>query len=356
MDAKRAVPPPTLFALLAACLAAVGQGYQLPSDEPSLTSSPLLSHYQRQFDALATVMREERLWRNVGNQPVYFVFDRRYYGHIIDNELLQDARGDVKSGQSGESTASSSQTKPDKVDQNSDMVKPLAFIRNLFVSRYRIGSLLDVGVEVLKSAFRCLAYKHTSYMLLTIKSEILSIDGRTDKAPKRSGRAALSVYSIAAKMATALQFIDSRLFRAYSIFRSMSNETPGRPMAKKAANKKASNIQAHANAMGLLSVDMMRYVAAKCVKQSMTENQIARELKLMNVTSLLYTKEDDPEETNKLVKDALNKNWATVDEHFAMPPLRTVDGDPQKATNNLWNELLRYDPRSTWIVPTRSLY
>lgn len=355
MDAKRTAPPPTLFALLAVCLAAVGQGYQLPSGELWLTSSPLLSDYRRQYDALATVMRQDRLWRNVGNQPVYYVFDRRFYGHIIDNELLQNTRTDVKSGGDKESTASSSPKKPATVEQTSDVVKPLAFLRNLFVSRYRIGSLLDAGMQVLKTAFRCLAYKHTSYMLLTIKAETLSVAGGTDKMPKRSAKAAQSVYSIAVKMANALQFVDGRLFRAFSLFRALSIEKSS--STARIPVKKASDSRALVKAMTLLSTDMMRFVAAKCVKQSITEEQVARELKLVNIKQhVLYIEDDDPRKANTFIKEALNKNWATVDEHFPMPPLRTVDGDPLKATKNMWNELLRYDPRSTRIVSARSLY
>lgn len=351
MDAKRVTPPPTLYALLAVCLAAVGQGYQLPSDELWLTSSPLLSDYRRQYDALATVMRQDHLWRNVGNQQVYFKFDRRFYSHIIDNELLQDMRPNVKSGGNNESTGSPLPGKPDTVDQTSDIVKPLAFLRNLFVSRYRIGSLLDAGMQVLRTAFRCLAYKHTSFMLLTIKEETLPTSGRSSKAPKRSARAAQSVYWIAAKMASALQFVDGRLSRAYSLFRSYSNKESRTP-AGTTAGQNGPDSYALVNAMDLLSTDMMRFVAAKCVKQSITEKQVVRELKLVNVKRI---QDQNAQKANQLVKEAFNQNWATVDEQFPMPPSPTIDGDPQ-VTKNMWNELLQYDPRATWIVSAESLY
>lgn len=346
MDAKWATPPPTLLAVLTVYLAAVGRGHHLPSNEPWLTSSPLLSNYRRQYDALATVMRDDRMWRSVGNQPVYFVFDRQFYGHIIDNELLQG----MKSGGDHQSTASP--VKPATVDQTSDVVKPLTFLRNLFVSRYRIGSLLDAGVQVLKTSFQCLAYKHTSYMLLMIKWDSLSADGRTNKMTKRSARAAQSVYSIAAKMANALQFVDDRLFRAYSLFRSLSAENPRRPT--RVPSSKMSESKALMNSMTLLSNDMMRFVAAKCVKQSINEDKVAKELKLVSIKKFQYPEFHNLHNTNQMVKDAINKYWTTVDEHFPMPPFQTVDSDSGKVTKNMWDELLWYDPRSTWIVPAGS--
>lgn len=339
MDAEWAAPPPTLLAVLTVCLAAVGRGHQLPSNEPWLTSSPLLSDYRRQYDALATVMRDDWMWRSVGNQPVYFVFDRQFYGHIIDNELLQG----VKSGDDHQSTASP--VKPATVEQTSVVVKPLAFLRNLFVSRYRIGSLLDAGVQVLKTAFRCLAYKHTSYMLLMIKWQSLLADSRTSKVPKWSAKAAHSVYSIAAKMANALQFVDGQLFRAYSLFRSLSAENPRRSTG--APNSKMSESEALMNSMTLLSTNMMRFVAAKCVKQSINEDQVARELKLVNIKKLQYPTFNDSQNTKQMVKDAMNKCWTTVNEHFPMPPSPPVDGDSEKVTKNMWDELLWYDRRST---------
>lgn len=193
--------------------------------------------YDKKYALLKTVSKNDRFWNFVLAQTVYVKLDNKRFRKIIENELLKDAR--VVNAEAGELVG--------------EPVNPEIFLNNVMKSnRKRIGTVLDVAVDVLRTAFVCLTYKDMVRLMALIKKEVTGKIA-PEKLAKRSNLIKSLVKSILAKM-SAMQFTDKLLLNIVNLLWFFSN------------NKYANHYHKYDYMLVLEKIvkDMKAYVKGNC--------------------------------------------------------------------------------------------
>lgn len=202
-----------------------------------------MSAYDKKLYLLSTIIKQDNLWKELFLESVYFKLDRTYYGHIIDNELIKNALYDqskvshdhvetagVGQKSNGEETSSEEEMSdeketPDELDtlgstrpknDPRDPIIPYIFIRNIIFQRFVVGSLLDLGLNLLMLSFKCLVYKHMVHLITLINVEMKRNKSQR-KAASWSGKSKEVIESILMTMG-ALQFTDTHVLETLSFF------------------------------------------------------------------------------------------------------------------------------------------
>lgn len=267
------------------------------------------SSYHKDLEVLSAVMKQDQLWKYVFAQKVYHEFDRTYYRKEIDNELLPGALAEAE-GHGGVGV----------------LVHPQRFLRNVFDKWYKVGSVLDAAMKVVRKAFKCLAYKHVSHMITLIQYEI-SRNSSQDKATSWSGKAKKAVSDVLRKMA-ALRVMDDLLLRTTNF---LSTYTRHNTYVLK-------NKFTFTPFLTKLVDSMKEYMTVNCFQSSTNDREIAIELGVPYSNSLndkARSKVIKKEAFKQLFKGSLDK----VQQHFGLLPY-----GPGSMAMERWNEVLRLEP------------
>uniref|UniRef100_A0A2S2PGM7 Uncharacterized protein n=1 Tax=Schizaphis graminum TaxID=13262 RepID=A0A2S2PGM7_SCHGA len=177
-----------------------------------------MSVYDKKLELLSSVVKHDYLWRSILLEKVYYTLGDTYYKHIIEDELLvstQDEAPDTGKLKVEEPHIENT-SEPFKTDTQVQ-ITPYTFIRNIFSKRrFVVGSILDMGLEVLKVSYKCLLYKHLVYFNFLIRVE-MSRKQEQKKAINWSRKSKNFFESIIMTMG-ALQFSDLQFLNALSFF------------------------------------------------------------------------------------------------------------------------------------------
>lgn len=168
-----------------------------------------MSAYDKKLDLLSTIVKQDYLWRHLFLESVYYKLDRTYYGRIIDEELLKNARHEPSGGGGASSSTS-------RENDTRDPVIPYNFVRNIMLSRFVVGSILDMGLNVVMLSFKCLLYKHMVHLITLIRVEMKRSKSQR-KAASWSGKSKDAIESVLMTMG-ALQFTDVHVLATLSFF------------------------------------------------------------------------------------------------------------------------------------------
>lgn len=168
-----------------------------------------MSAYDKKLDLLSTIVKQDYLWRHLFLESVYYKLDRTYYGRIIDEELLKNARHEPSGGGGASSSTS-------RENDARDPVIPYNFVRNIMLSRFVVGSILDMGLNVVMLSFKCLLYKHMVHLITLIRVEMKRSKSQR-KAASWSGKSKDAIESVLMTMG-ALQFTDVHVLATLSFF------------------------------------------------------------------------------------------------------------------------------------------
>jgi len=154
------------------------------------------SDYDKQYTLLKTVSTNDLFWEHVLKEPVYVNLANVRFRKIIEEELLKDT---IVPREESDSDG------PDK-----KFISPKIFFNNVMMSgRKKIGTVVDMTVTVLKTAFTCSAYKATALLMFMFQAEIMRHEDEK-RTRKRAGKANQVVTAILMKMTT-MQFMDENL-------------------------------------------------------------------------------------------------------------------------------------------------
>jgi len=190
-----------------------------------------MSAYDKKLDLLSTIIKQDYLWRNLFFEIVYYKLDRTYYGRIIDEELMKNAIyepsttdevqaapvGVEDTSGAGEASGGGEVSSSTPLKGNTrDLIIPYKFVRNIILQRFVVGSILDMGLNVLMLSFKCLLYKHMVHLITLIRVEMKRNKSQR-KAASWSGKSKDVIESILMTMG-ALQFTDIHVLATLSFF------------------------------------------------------------------------------------------------------------------------------------------
>jgi len=292
-----------------------------------------MSAYDKKLYLLSIIVEQDYLWEKLFLENVYFKPDRTYYGYIIDNELIKNAiynppNDEHKSDEGAASDASETSNIPRTKDDSLPII-PYMFIRNIVFRRFVVGSLLDLGLNLLMLSFKCLLYKHMVYLITLINSAIKS-KNLQKKAASWSGKSKEVIEPILKKMG-ALQFTDTDVLVTLSIFDIY--QMNGENMEEKVK-------VLYSNKLFEISVKMLNYVKDVCVVRPHDNEEYTLEDQMMSMINVdknqsLYDT-DMPFNIDRLdVKTIIKKSWERLNEVFGNTP--RVDGMSKSAWYSILN-------------------
>lgn len=296
----------------------------------------------------------DQFWSHVFGQNIYFKLENKFYKHIIDGELLKGATATVPESTveastsidetlatTSDATTKTSEASTDSSKVSSDINKdvnettivlktkghpivPLKFLRNLFVSRFRIHSLVDVGLKVAQTAFLCLSYKHMEHMLTLVKTQ-MSRTWIQQKAVSWAAKARVFVGLFVVRMSSLL-LTDKLLIKLLTIFRVYDRDNSW------ATKYRFSFIPTLDHIAG----DMQDFLAKYCVKPALRDSEKASELKLA-INESLYDDIESKGVSDYDFKEMFKSSRSKIMEHLERLP---ESGDGMSADR--FNDLLRY--------------
>lgn len=235
----------------------------------SAFGTTLMMAYEKKLELLTSVVKYDYLWRPILLERVFYPLDKTLYEHIIDTELLDNAQDptlDITAG-SQQFAAEEGETSVPVNRTNRYGIIPYMFIRNiLFKGRFVIGSVLDMGLEVLKISYQCLMYKHLAHLTFLIYKEIQR-SNEQKKAASWAGKSKRFVETFIMIMGS-LQFTDEFVLSTLKLFNTYQNN---------------SSVQIRDNYLKALEerkFAMMNYVNDNCIQRptigtKSTEEQLA---------------------------------------------------------------------------------
>lgn len=177
--------------------------------------------YEKKLEILTSVVKYDYLWRPILLESVFYPLDRTFYQYIIDHELLDNAR-DITPDIQKPADDKEGTSIPVEI-MKGDRIIPYMFIRNiLFKGRFVIGSVLDMGLEVLKISYRCLMYKHLAHLTFLIFKEIQR-SNEQKRAASWSGKSKNFVETFIMIMGS-LQFTDEFVLETLKLFNTYEDD------------------------------------------------------------------------------------------------------------------------------------
>jgi len=310
-----------------------------------------MSAYDKKLDLLSTIVEQDYVWRHLFLESVYYKLDRTYYARIIDDELLKNARhesfttdgvqaattavadGGETSGAgetSGGGEASSST--PPEIDIR-DRIIPYMFVRNIILKRYVVGSILDMGLDVLMLSFKCLLYKHMVHLITLIRVEMKRSKSQR-KAASWSGKSKDVIESVLMTMG-ALQFTDVHVLATLSFFDIY--KTNSKDMADEVKNEYSKQLSERSDKM-LEYVNDVCVVRPKDDEDKSMEEQVAEMIGVYKVDLLYNTGASfaDSPHYKKMIKSSR----AMIDVVFGSTP--RVKG----MSKFIWHDILHFQENS----------
>lgn len=273
-----------------------------------------MSSYQKHLQLLSNLRKDEFVWRAVMNQPVYYEFERKYYGAIVDGELLPNAL----------ETEAHKESCTDEHCAVGDPVKPRVFLRNLFAKRFRIGSLVQQGVEIVQKSLVCLAYKHMSHLMYLVRTQVARMDSQR-KAVSWSAKAKKAAATMVMRMAAFEWSGKNKVLEAARFFDVYERNNAS---AKKVRFNYTSQ-------MDKLSKEIAEYIRENCVKQPRSPRQNAKEIKVP-YTDGLFAATTSVNIKSDAFKTMLKGSLEKINEHFSDLPT-TVGMSLER-----WNDILNF--------------
>lgn len=251
--------------------------------------------YQKKLDLLNKVFYQDCHWKFIFGQGVYISLDRTYYKNIIENELLAGALVILKDGEE--------QKNRGLFCPAGDPIRPELFLTNLFQKRHVIGSLLDMGLQVLQKSLRCMAYKDFIHMMTLVRNEITRklVQNRSIKWSKAVRVLAVDVLIL---MDT-LQCTDDQLLGIIKFLGFFNREQPEQSLRK-------FRVAAYLDS---LIKEMLDYLPCNCIKAPRSAEEVAKELNVAVLTDLYdpsLSKNISEENYKKLFISATEK----IKEHY----------------------------------------
>ncbi|KAL5234253.1 hypothetical protein ACI65C_001663 [Semiaphis heraclei] len=316
----------------------------------SVIGACAFSAYDKKLELLSTIVKKDYQWKHIFQEGILYELDRRYYQHIIDDELLQDnarckppdtkddgetsAAAASEEGTTGDVAApgavvTSSSTPPEK--DTRDLIVPYEFVRNIMINnRFVVGSILDMGLQVLMVSFKCLLYKHMVHLIHLIYVQIKRSKNQK-KAASWSGKSKPVIESILMTMG-ALQFTDKHVLATLSFFEiyKMKGETMESDVKEK-----------YCYDMETRSKEMLDYISDNCVvspspkKDTMSKKQqVAKMIGVFTIPEVYKIGGSFSETTDykKMVQDSWLKLSVVFDE---IPRIKGM-------SKSRWNDILHY--------------
>lgn len=251
--------------------------------------------YQKKLDLLKKVMRQDHLWKAIYGQPVYVSLDRMYHRRIIETELLDNTLHHYKHGEEGGNRDACAAGDP---------IKPENFLVKLFEGRYVIGSLLDMGLQVLQKSFKCMVYKDFIHMLTLIRNEITRnlVQKGTIKWSKRTKVVVADVVILM----SALQFTDVLLLGVIKFLGLFDRKDSEQALRKFEV----------APYLDSVITEMLQYLPCNCIKAPKSVQEVAKELNVTTLTDLYdhSMAKNIPQKTFKMLfSSAMEK----IKEHYS---------------------------------------
>lgn len=225
----------------------------------------LMMTYEKKLELLTSVVKYDYLWRPILLERVFYPLDRTLYQYIIDDELLDNARDPTPDIQ--KPADNEGETSVPTKRMNRDGIIPYMFIRNiLFKGRFVIGSVLDMGLAVLKISYQCLMYKHLAHLTFLIFKEIQRNDEQK-KAASWSGKSKRFVETFIMVMGS-LQFTDEFVLSTLKLLNTYEN------------NSSVTTRDKYLKGLEERRFAMMNYVNDNCIQKptigaTSTEEQLA---------------------------------------------------------------------------------
>lgn len=269
------------------------------------------TQYDKQYALLKAVSENDVFWEHVFKQSVYLNLANVRFRRIVDNELLNGAVVHLHETADG-------------AESDSKPVSPEALLNNVMVSgRRKIGTVVDMTVDVLKTAFTCLAYKDAVLLMTLFRAEITrDIDER--RLTKRAKMAKAAVATVLMKMG-AMQFTDQLLMKAVRFFTVFGNE-------EQMATIKRYTFLPFSDR---LVDEMMGYVKESCANPAATLSDIAKELEFDWDESLF----DKPESISvEVFKNMFYSSVGIFGQHYEK---LGIDTD---MSTDAWKDILRFQP------------
>lgn len=312
----------------------------------SVIGARAFSAYDKKLELLSTIVNKDYQWKHIFQEGIVYKLDRTYYQHIIDDELLKNARceppdtedvketsaaaadgegttGDVKA--SG-SVVTSSSTPPE--NDTRDRIVPYEFVKNIMINnRFVVGSILDMGIQVLMVSFKCLLYKHMVHLIHLIRVEIKRSTNQK-KAASWSGKSKPVIESILMTMG-ALQFTDIHVLATLSFFEIYKMK--GTTMEDDVKNKYCDDMEKR-------SKEMMDYISDNCVvtfkKGTMSkEEQVANMIGVYTIPELYKIGGSFSEIKN--YKEMVKDSWLKLSFFDDIPRINGI-------STTTWNDILHY--------------
>lgn len=279
----------------------------------------VLSDYDKNYALLVAVSKHDRFWKSVFTQSVYVKLDKTRFRKIIDEELLKGAK--AKSKQPQPTADENTERPPESVVEP---IRPEIFLNNVMSSnRNKIGTVVDMAIDVLKAAITCLAYKDTMHLMTLIRVEITrKLDHK--KSVKRSKMAKSAVAAILMKMG-AMQFTDELLLDTMSFLEVFES------------SKTAVTVEKFDFTPFLDKVvgGMMDYVKERCARPANTLMEIAKELGVM-WNEDLYDPSMSKSIPDQDFKAMFVSSISTIEQHYGKLGLDFGMGA------NTWNDILHF--------------
>lgn len=266
------------------------------------------SPYQKMKNILNTVNNQDRYWKFVLSQNVYYSLDSIYFKRIVNDELLVNAIDE-----SGE-VSCESKGKPIKTDQ---------FLKNLLEKRYVIGSLLEMGLRMVQKAQKCLAYKNSIHLMTLIRVEITRKMAQK-RAVKWSQRAKAAMSEIVMQMG-GLQYMDSILLQAIKFLSFFNQEKQTMDVYKFKMISYLDN----------LIEEMLNYLQCNCVKAPKNAEEVAKELKVITIPDL-YSSSMSKNITDDKFKKMFVSSMEKIEQHFGGTQIQV------SMHKTKWNEILNF--------------
>lgn len=278
--------------------------------------------YEKKLELLTSVFKYDYLWRPILLESVFYPLDRTFYQHIIDCELLDNARDLTPDIQ--KSADDKGETSIPVEVMKEDRIIPYMFIRNiLFKGRFVIGSILDMGLEVLKISYRCVMYKHLAHLTFLISKEIQ----RNDEQKRASSWAGKSKHFVETFIMTmgSLQFTDDVVLGTLKLFSTYEN------------NGSVTTRNKYLKGLEERRLAMMDFVNDKCIRRP-TKEATSSEEQLANMIgqelpSELYSPLAASYIANENYKEFIKRSQNRIQDVFGIEP--RLNGMPVAT----WNEI-----------------
>lgn len=291
-----------------------------------------MSVYEKKLELLSSVVKLDYLWRPILLEKVNYTLGDTYYKHIIEDELLVNTQDNAPVTGESEVEAAHVETtsEPPKTDTQVQ-ITPYTFIRNILSKRrFVVGSILDMGLDVLKVSYKCLLYKHLVHLNYLIRVE-MGRKQEQNKAMSWSRKSKLYLEPIIMTMG-ALQFSDIQFLNTLSFFEIF--QTMNKTISR---SEKAE----YTHQLDERNKLMLEYVKENCVQKptfsgnvnSPPEMEIATMLGF-EINQKLYKTSNSFNISNKAFKVMIESSRKKINDDFGSTP--RING----MSKTLWFDIL----------------